>query len=260
MISILRRFRRPRLRATPLSRAHVEIIEKNVSHYHRLSSDEQETLRQHVRVFLAEKRFEGAGGLEITDEIRVTIAAQACLLLLGDPRTDYYPHLRTIIVYPSTYVAPIIQPGPGRLVTEGAQARLGEAWSHGGTLVLSWDAVKCGGCDTCDAHNVVLHEFAHVLDNEDGGMEGAPLLPSRSAYAPWARILSAEFDNLRRDLARGAPTVLRPYAAQSPAEFFAVATETFFERPIALRQHHPALYDQLRGYFNQDPAARLESS
>ena len=258
MIHLLRRFRRPKLRATPLPREYVSIIERNVPHYCELTREEKRKLQQDVQVFLAEKRFEGAGGLEMTDEIRVTIAAQACLLLLGDPKTDYYPYLRNIIVYPSTYVAPTKQQ-TGHLVTEGAQARLGEAWSQGGNLVLSWDAVKKGCCDTSDAHNVVLHEFAHVLDNEDGGMDGAPLLPSRSAHAPWARILSAEFDNLRRDLARGAPTVLRPYAAQSPAEFFAVATETFFERPLALRERHRALYDQLRKFYNQDPAARAEA-
>ncbi len=203
MIHLFRRFRRPKLRATPLPREHVEIIERNVPAYAGLTAEERARLHQHVQVFLAEKRFEGAGGLELTDEIRVTIAAQACLLLLGNPKTDYYPYLRNIIVYPSTYVAPT-KMQQGNLVTEGTQARLGEAWSQGGNLVLSWDAVKRGCCDTSDAHNVVLHEFAHVLDNEDGGMEGAPLLPSRSAYAPWARVLSAEFDNLRRDLARGA--------------------------------------------------------
>ena len=257
MIGLLRRFRRPRLRATPLPREHVQIIRRNVPSYAQLDPRERDLLHQHLQVFLAEKRFEGAGGLEITDEIRVTIAAQACTLLLGHPDTDYYPYLRTIIVYPSTYVAPT-RNQQGALVTEGDQARLGEAWSHG-TLVLSWDAVKRGGCDTCDAHNVVLHEFAHVLDNEDGGMEGAPLLPSRSAYAPWARVLSAEFENLRRDLTHGTPTLLRPYGAQSPAEFFAVATETFFERPLQLRERHPALYDQLRAFYNQDPAARIEA-
>ena len=257
MISLLRRFRRPKLRATPLPRAHIDIIKRNVPYYATLTKDEQSRLNQHVQIFLAEKRFEGAGGLALTDEIRVTIAAQACLLLLGDPNTDYYPTLRTIIVYPSTYVVPTTQQ-QGAIVSEGPQVRLGEAWSTG-ALVLSWEAVLRGAADMNDANNVVLHEFAHVLDNEDGAMEGAPLLASRSAYAPWARVLSAEFENLRHDLARGLPTVLRPYAAQSPAEFFAVATETFFERPLQLRERHRALYDQLKTYYNQDPASRLEA-
>src|SRR5690606_32830266 len=137
-------------------------------------------LRGHIRVFLAEKHFEGCGGLTLTDEIEVTIAAQACLLLLHR-ETDYYPRLITILVYPSTYVAHAREPIGGGMVIEGEVARLGEAWKDG-VVVLAWDDVLAGASDLHDGHNVVLHEFAHQLDQEDGTADGAPVLGRRSRY------------------------------------------------------------------------------
>lgn len=248
-----RRRRRARLRATPVPDAWREIVARNVGLFRRLSADDQRELLGHVQVFLAEKRFEGCGGLVLTDEMRVTIAAQACVLLLHRD-TDYYPECASILVYPDAYVAPVQEQGPDGVVHEGASARLGESWVRG-VVVLSWDDVLAGARDVHDGHNVVLHEFAHQLDQEDGTGDGAPPLPRRSMYVAWARVLSAEYAALRADAAAGRPSVLDHYGATNPAEFFAVASECFFETPRALRTKHPALYEELRQFYGQDPVA-----
>ncbi|MCW5889762.1 MAG: zinc-dependent peptidase [bacterium] len=249
----LRRRRRARLRATPVPDAWREIIARNVAIHRRLSAEDQRELLGHVQVFLAEKRFEGCGGLELSDEIRVTIAAQACVLLLHR-ETDYYPECSSILVYPHAYVAPVLELGPDGIVHEGASARLGESWVRG-VVVLSWDDVLAGAADVHDGHNVVLHEFAHQLDQEDGAGDGAPPLPRRSMYVAWARVLSAEYDALRADAAAGRVSVLDHYGATNPAEFFAVASECFFEKSRQLRAKHPELYEELRVFYAQDPAA-----
>ncbi len=228
------------------------MLVRNVPNYGRLSEADRSELKGHVQVFLAEKRFEGAGGLTITDEIRVTIAAHACVLLLHRT-TDYYPGLYTIIVYPGAYVAERTVRESMGIVTERTETRLGESTPRG-ALVLSWDAVESAASDVGDCRNVVLHEFAHQLDAEDGSVEGAPVLSDRSRYVAWARILGREYERLRRDALRGRSTVLDRYGATSPAEFFAVATECFFTRPDLLKATHPELYAELRGYYRQDPA------
>lgn len=167
-----RRRRRERLRSEPFPDAWEATLRRNAPLYGRLPEDDRRELRGHIRVFLAEKRFEGCGGLELTDEIKVTIAAQACLLLLHR-ETDYYPRLITILVYPSTCVAHARQPIGGGVVLEGEVARLGEAWKDG-VVVLAWDDVLAGASGLHDGHNVVLHEFAHQFDREDGTADGAP--------------------------------------------------------------------------------------
>lgn len=247
-----RRRRRERLRAEPFPTDWEAILRRNVPLFDRLAEADREELRGLVRVFLDEKRFEGCGGLEITDEIRVTIAAQACLLLLHR-ETDDYPRLITILVYPHAYVAKSTEPIGGGVILEGETARLGEAWRDG-VVVLSWDDVRAGASDIHDGHNVVLHEFAHQLDHEDGSADGAPVLVHRSRYVAWARVLGADYERLRQSSDRGREDVLDAYGATNPAEFFAVATETFFEKPVALRRKHPELYEELRGYYQIDPA------
>jgi Mlc titration factor MtfA (ptsG expression regulator) len=248
-----RRWRKIRQREFP--RAWVGILERNVSAYAGLAPEEKERLHQHINVFLHEKRFEGVEGLQITDEIRVTIAAQACLLVLNRP-TRYYPTLSSIIVYPRGYLVRGAQMRrPDGTIIEGDSHRLGESW-HRGNVVLSWDDVRHGAADADDGRNVALHEFAHQLDGEYLGVEGAPLLHEAGAYAAWARVLGAEYAQLVADVDDQRRTLLGSYAATSPAEFFAVATELFFERPAALKDRHPALYEQLRLCYGQDPAAR----
>jgi hypothetical protein len=186
----------------------------------------------------------------MTDTIRVTIAAQACLLTLhhdGRP----YPALRTIIVYPRGWVAPVRRAQEG-LVVETEQGRLGESW-RGGPVVLSWRDAQRGAADLADGQNVVLHEFAHQLDTLDGPADGAPTMP-RGRYKAWAEVLGREYGALVAAVHRDRPTDLDPYGATSPAEFFAVTTETFFERPRRLRERHPALYGHLAAFYGQDPA------
>ncbi|MEW6271587.1 MAG: M90 family metallopeptidase [Thermodesulfobacteriota bacterium] len=247
----LRERRRRRLRAAPLPPAWRAIVERSFPLFSRLTEDDRNELLAHVQVFLDEKKFEGCGGLVIDDEIRVTIAAQACLLLLHR-EPHYYPRLVTILVYPHPYVAKVRQRLPGGVVLEGDSGRLGESWVDD-VVVLAWDAVRSGASDASDGHNVVLHEFAHQLDQEDGTSNGAPILERRSRYVAWARILGAEFAALQRAAASGLATDIDPYGATNPAEFFAVVTEAFFERPDALKRKHPELFDELREFYRQDP-------
>jgi Mlc titration factor MtfA (ptsG expression regulator) len=252
MFGWLRRRRREAIRRRPFSAEWRAIIAKNVPYAACLPAADRGELEGHVQVFLEEKRFEGCGGLEITDEVRVTIAAQACVLLLHR-LTDYYPKLVSILVYPSTYLVPGGRRAPGGLVVEDPEARLGESWEHG-VVVLVWDSVLTGAADIHDGHNVVLHEFAHQLDQESDAGDGAPVLARRSMYVAWARVLGREFDELVRDTARHHRSTMDKYGATNPAEFFAVATETFFEKPRQLREKHPELYGQLQQFYRQDPA------
>jgi MtfA peptidase len=258
MFNFFKQRRRDRIRSQPFSPAWLTTIQKNVPIFTGLPQADQRELQGHIQVFLAEKCFEGCGGLEMTDEIKVTIAAQACVLLLHR-ESDYYRRLISILVYPHAYVAKSIEPIGGGVALEGETARLGEAWKDG-VVVLSWDDVRQGASDLHDGHNVVLHEFAHQLDQEDGSADGAPILERRSQYVTWARVLSAEYDQLRRNTEQGRTDVLDEYGATNPAEFFAVATECFFEKPVQLRRKHPQLYEELKGYYRQDPASFVSAS
>lgn len=246
--------RRERLREQPFPEAWLRVLRRNVPVYERLPADDQRALRGHVQVFISEKNWEGLGGLEMTDEVRVTVAAQACLLLL-QLDADYFPRLRSILVYPSTYVprrAELV-PAHGMLVGEPGP-HLGESWGDG-VIVLSWDSVRAAAADPDDGRNVVLHEFAHQLDQEEGTADGTPLLERASAYRVWTRVVREHFRELREEVERGEQDVLDAYGATNPAEFFAVTTEAFFETPHELRRERPELYEQLREFYRQDPAA-----
>lgn len=242
--------RRHRATSQPFPALWDEIMARGFPLDTRLPEEDRIELRRRMQIFLAEKRFEGVGGVEMTDEIRVTVAAGACLLLLhGDD--DDYPALSTILVYPSAYRAQATEHGEFGMVTEIDQVRLGEAY-NAETIVLSWDDVRNGGDD--DGHNVVFHEFAHQLDMEDRSSNGAPALADERMYAAWSRVLGHEYTQLREAVEHHRRTLIDPYGSESPAEFFAVATETFFEKPIKLRDEHAELYEQLREFYRQDPA------
>jgi len=243
--------RRDELRKKPLSEEQRAIVRRNVPHFARLSEPDQRELGGHIQVFLAEKSFEGCGGLAMTDEIRLTIAAEACVLLLHR-ETDYYPGVQSILVYPSAYVVRNVPRRLGDLVVEADQVRVGESWVRG-AVVLSWDSIRRAAREH-DGHNVVLHEFAHQLDAEDGAMDGVPDLRERSLYAAWARVLGAEYRELVEQVAAHAEADIDAYGAENPAEFFAVVTEAFFESGEELKSRHPELYDVLRGFYRQDPA------
>jgi Mlc titration factor MtfA (ptsG expression regulator) len=203
-------------------------------------------------VFLAEKRFEGCAGFAITDEVRVTIAAQACLLLLHR-ETDYFPHLLTILVYPMSYMVQEDHQVAEHVWEEGTAHRVGETGRRMGSLVLAWGAVKHGAADPSDAKNVVLHEFAHQLDYENHAADGVPGLATSDEQIAWSEVMGSEFASLRAASESGIPTLLDTYGATDPVEFFAVLVEAFFERPRALYAYHPNLYAQLQNYFRQDP-------
>jgi Mlc titration factor MtfA (ptsG expression regulator) len=247
----LRDIRRKRLMARPFPSGWEAIIERNVPLYARLPAGLKQQLHGHIQVLLAEKHFEGCGGLIMTDEVKVTIAAQAGILLLNrKPR--YYPGLDSILVYPSTFLSDTIQYMGDHAYIEEQAAHLGESWRRG-VLVLAWDSVKRGGMDVSDGQNVVFHEFAHQLDQEDGVADGAPILEGGSQYAAWSRILGQEYERLKAKVRSGLKTVMDEYGATNPAEFFAVATEAFFEKPHALQRRHPELYEVLKGYYKLDP-------
>ena len=244
--------RRNCLRNQPFPPAWERILEQEVPLYNSLPLTDREELKGHILVFLVEKQFEGAGGLVITDGIRVKIAAQACLLLLHR-ETDYYPGLSSIVVYPDEYLAPFEELDEAGVVTSGTDRRSGESGEQG-TLVLSWADIQMAGVDGDGAYNVVLHEFAHQLDAEDGITDETPFFPRRAVRKHWQRTLEAEYVRMKEEVGRGTVSVLDPYGAESPAEFFAVATEAFFENPGKLKERYLALYEELSRYYRQDPA------
>ncbi|HYR21406.1 MAG TPA: M90 family metallopeptidase [Chthoniobacterales bacterium] len=252
MLGFLKDRHRKRLKARPFPNEWLKLIKKNVAFFTRLSANDQAELLDHAQVLLAEKNFEGCAGQEITDEIRVTIAAQACLMLLHR-KTDYFPRLLTILVYPSTYLADDQRNVEGPVWEEGKMFRLGETARTMGSMVLAWDAVKWGAADPSDGKNVVLHEFAHQLDYENFAADGTPALATRKQQLAWREVMRTEFASLRAAEETGIPTLLDTYGATNAAEFFAVSTEAFFERPVMLRAQHPRLYSELERYFRQDP-------
>jgi hypothetical protein len=248
----LRNRRRRQLTAMQFPQEWKTILERNVALYRYLPEDLREQLRNDITIFVAEKRFEGLGGLALTDEIKVTIAAEACMLLLNR-ENRYYPGLTSILVYPSAYVAEETAHIGGGIYVEGPVVRLGESWKHG-SVVLAWDNIKQGALNPRDGHNVALHEFAHQLDQEDGMADGAPILGKQSSYRVWASIMSEEYERLRSGSAHHKKSVLDEYGATNPAEFFAVATETFFEKPRQLKRKSPYVYAELKEFYKVDPA------
>ena len=260
-MSWLRERRRRKILETPFPEAWEGHLERGLAHYRWLDASEQRALRDLVQVFVAEKRWEGCGGLVLDDEIRVVIAAHACLLVLGLPH-ELYRNVETILVYPSTVVLPPRRLGAfevARAPLPGPMPILGQALRQG-PVVLVWDDVVRTVRHPERGHNVVYHEFAHKLDLLDGSADGTPPLGSRDEYRRWAEICSREYLALRERAEQGLPTFLDAYGATNEAEFFAVATEQFFDAPVSLRQAHPDLYAVLSGFYRQDPAVRVEGA
>ncbi len=243
-------WRRARITRRPFPSAWRAILRRRMPLYRRLPVPLQRRLQQHVQVMLAEVPFIGCQGQPITDEVRVLVAGQAALLLLGRP-VGRYRGLRQILVYPGPFVVdrPISN---GGIVQDARRVLIGESWQQG-QLILSWPEVLAGAADAEDGHNVVIHEFAHQLDQESGPANGAPVLGRAAAYARWSAVLSAAYAELQNCLARGEPTLIDAYGATDPAEFFAVVSELFFERPAALAGQQPLLYAELSGYYHCDP-------
>jgi Mlc titration factor MtfA (ptsG expression regulator) len=244
--------RRRLLRLRPLSEAMRAIVRRNVPLAARLPATLRRRLEGDMQVFLAEKSFIGCQGMAITDEVRATIAAQACLLTLQ--RGGGYPRLSNVLVYPGAFVVERVRPEPSGILQEQRQVLSGESWVQG-QVVLSWEDVLEGTRDPDDGRNVVVHEFSHQLDQEKGYANGAPWMASRTRRARWSAVFAQAYAALQWRAANGQPSLLSDYGATAPAEFFAVACEVFFERPAALCAEDPALYSELRDFFGLDPLA-----
>jgi hypothetical protein len=255
IFSWLKRRRRKRLTSAPLPDAWRRTLAANAHHYEQLPDELRRRLEDYVKVFVAEKWWEGARGLVVTEEMKVTIAGNACLLLVGTVDEFCFENVQTVLVYPEAFRRrPERHPPAGKLADLRPSIDEGLANQHG-PVVLSWDDVLRGGRGEDDRGNVVLHEFAHKLDELSGEYSGTPLLPDAERREQWERVMSAEFRRLRDDARARRPTVLDDYGASDRIEFFAVATETFFEFPLDVREHHGALYELLSDFYRLDPAA-----
>ncbi|MBU0742943.1 zinc-dependent peptidase [bacterium] len=251
MFDFFKKRRRRRLCAQPFPDTWLAHIRRNAPLCKRVPEALWPELLALTRIFVAEKNFEGCGGLEMTNEVRVTIAAQACLLLLGR-ETDVFPQVQSVLVYSTTFVPRMVEEYDDGVVEEYDDPLDGEAWGTG-AVILAWDDVLHAAEDLKDGYNVVLHEFAHQLDLEIGDADGTPRLGPGVDPQAWADTLSREYQRHCRDVDRRRHTLLDEYGADDPAEFFAVATENYLVRPQALKRRHPDLYAQLRAYFGWEP-------
>ena len=229
------------------------IVEAQVALWAVLDDGEREILEVSADWLLRRKHWEASHGFSLTDEMLVTIAAQAAILILG-LSVEEYREVSAIIVHPTTMQSRGLHAGPaqGTVIADPVSV-LGEAHPHRGPVLLAWDQAQHAARHPGQGHNVVFHEFAHKLDMFDHLMDGTPLLHDRAQLDRWVAVCTEAYEALRSGLER---PPLSPYGATNPAEFFAVATEAFFDTPVQLAATEPALYDVLRGYFNQDPAVR----
>ena len=245
--------RRARVRSRPFPAAWARIIERDVPLARLIPTSLRPRFEGHVQEFVAGKNFIGCAGQEIDDRVRVAIGAHAALLRLSR-RTAGYENLRDILVYPGAFAVERTVPEPAGLLHERRDVLSGESWARG-QVILSWQDVLEGAAIADDGRNVALHEFAHQLDQEKGHANGAPPGFSRERAERWARVFNREYGLLLSQLARGEPTLINPYAATNPGEFFAVASEAFFEQAREMAWRHPALYAELSGFYGVDPAA-----
>ncbi|MCS6173613.1 M90 family metallopeptidase [Shewanella baltica] len=242
---------RRRVTAKPFPKEWRSILKKRLPYFHALPTDLQLQLKRLIQIFIDEKELVGCDDFEITDEVRVTIAAQACLLLLNR-KTDFYPKLKQILVYPDAFIVNNQHRDTSGIVWEQRNVLAGESWEYG-KVVLSWKNTLDGAADPHDGNNVVIHEFAHQLDQEDGQANGAPILQHFADYSTWSEVLSKAFTQLQHSANFGIPSIFNYYGATNPAEFFAVITEVFFEKPEDFYQQHPDLYRELSRFYQLDP-------
>jgi Mlc titration factor MtfA (ptsG expression regulator) len=243
------RRRHRQLRTLPFPRAWARILQRRVPMVQRLPVPLHSRLLGLIQVFIADKPFIGCAGLQVDDEMRVSIAAQACLLLLGHSGEACYPRLRQVLVYAEPFVVPRRQLRPGGVVSEQPQALAGESWAQG-QVILAWSEVLAGAADPADGRNVVLHEFAHQIDQDGGDADGRPWQHDEVSRQRWAAVVDEGLARLRESPSEA----LDAYGGTDPAEYFAVATEAFFERPQALREAAPPLYEELARLYRLNPA------
>lgn len=253
IFSWLRARRRRKLLAEPFPTWWQPHLDRNVGHYALLSPPNQSQLRDIARILISEKQWLGRGGLFVTEEMKVTIAGQAALLLLGADR-GYYPYTREIVVFPTEFRTPT-------RLDDWEDDELSDRISAGqavdrGPVLLAWDDVQREARDPAAGYNVVLHEFAHQLDFAEGVSRGVPALGDASLESRWHYAMTVAFADHRRAVkASAADLFFTPHAADDEAEFFADLTEAFFCRPCDLRDLHPELYRLLGAYYRLDPAA-----
>jgi MtfA peptidase len=244
MAGLIRILHRRQLARRAIPEIWLTILNVQVPFYRRLADEDRNRFLQYLKTFVWEKHFIGVAGMEITDEVRVVVGACAVRLVLN-LGLSYYDRLTEIIIYPYIYSH-----------RDDDRAFLGEAQDWG-TVVLSWPAVLQGLADSRDGHDTALHEFAHVLDRATGEFNGTPKLKSSEDYRPWAQIMSRHYLRLRQGVTPESNS-LSPYGAVNEAEFFAVATEAYFERPHQLKNHLPDLYAELQEFYGGDPASETE--
>lgn len=250
IFSWLRARRRKRWRESPFPDSWSETLERNVSPFRELTDDVQDQLRQFIQVFIREKNWEGCGGFVVTDEVKVTISGWVGILVLGR-QPEYFDHVLSILVYPSAYRAPVKIPTGGGVILEGQSSREGEAW-YRGPVILSWSDVIADSRDRHRGNHLVLHEFAHQLDMQDGHQtNGIPPMPW-SQRELWERVMHKAYLEHCHQCDYG-QNWLDPYGATNPQEFFAVMTEAFFEAPDVVMLEAPDVFDQLRTFYNIDP-------
>lgn len=261
-----RGWRRARVRSQPFPADWRGILRRRMPAFARLPADVQAQVRRQAQVLLAEVPFIGCAGLQVTDEMRVLVAAQAALLRLHPRGAAFGPGfggLRQVLLYPGAFVVNRVQQGPAGLAQDTRQVLAGESWQQG-QVVLSWATVLAGAADPHDGHNVVIHEFAHQLDQATGAANGAPWLGGGRRHAArrarWAAVMGSAFAQLQQRLAAGEPGLIDPYGATDPAEFFAVTSELFFERPAELAAQHPAVYAELSQLYHAHPLQWAEAT
>ena len=224
----------------------ITYLENNLPLYARFPNELKERIHEKIGQFVATTFFEGCGGLELDDEMILTVAGQACILVINREGRPY-PNLNTVLLYPSTFSSQVDSVSGKRRVH-----RLGESWSNG-TVILAWDTVEHGARNIFDGHNVTLHEFAHQLDSELGDTDGVPRLRTEEAYHTWGQVMHDGYETLVDNVERRRKTVLDHYGATNPAEYFAVATEAFFEKPKQMFKKRADLYAALKEYYQLDP-------
>ena len=254
LLAWLKERRRRRVRERPFPPAWRDVLRRSVRQAEGLADDQWRRLEDWIAVFLAEKRFEGCGGLEITDEVRLAIAGQAAVAALG-LGAEHFDRLRSILVHPADFSVPASMVVGGDVSLEWREPRLGETWT-GGSMSLAWPDVVAGGRMRDGPRSVVIHEFAHQFDALDGEIDGAPPLPPARRRA-WVEGITACRAGFAALLDEGRATPFDDYADESPAEFFAVSSECFFQDPHRLIRFDPGLYDLLREAWRQDPRERV---
>jgi len=249
---IKRQKRRAQIMSRPFPKEWEASLKKDFELYNHLPKELKDRLNGYVAVFIDEKDFVGCAGLEITDQMKVIVAAQAMLLVLGKKKRHFYPKLWRVELYPTAYKT---MARDGHTVEESV--RLGESWV-GGRMVLSWNHSKQGAYKWLDGQSVVIHEFAHQLDQIDGNADGVPTLEDGAAYSTWADIMGREYTKMLKEVEKNHKTLLDEYGATNPAEFFAVATETFFEKSVQMKKKMPDTYKILKDFYQLDPASWME--